>query len=108
MSNMLRVMQELEDAPDDFLRKIIEEGDERFPPWAATLVANQRADMRDRFTARDNAHQAEQPTISQREADRLGGGIPTVDPGMPIEDSQLQQGIATASGGLLPGYRKIS
>ena len=99
-------MKELEGAPDATLQKIITEGDPRYPGWAATTVASQRADMRDRFKKQEAAHQAEQPKIADREASRLGGGIPDVDPNEAGGDPSLATGIAggMAGGGVVRGY----
>jgi hypothetical protein len=104
--SILQIMKELEGAPDATLQKIITEGDPRYPGWAATTVASQRADMRDRFKKQEAAHQAEQPKIADREASRLGGGIPDVDPNEAGGDPSLATGIAggMAGGGVVRGY----
>ena len=106
--SILQIMKELEGAPDATLQKIITEGDPRYPGWAATTVASQRADMRDRFRKQEAAHQAEQPKIADREASRLGGGIPDADPNQAGGDPSLATGIAggMARGGVVKGYHE--
>ena len=116
--------KEFEDMPDSQIAQIAQQGGEQS---ADTLLAateiQRRKDVRDRYQAQLKKHQDQQQAqqgpddvISQRvqELTQMGGGITGVDPGMPLEDPRLQQGIATppdvqalqrAYGGLIRGYQ---
>ena len=117
--------KEFEDMPDSQIAQIAQQGGEQSADvLLAATETQRRKDVRDRYQAQLEKHQAQQQAqqgpddiISQRvrELTERGGGITGVDPGMPLEDPRLQQGIATppdvqalqrAYGGLIPGYHE--
>tara|TARA_R110001583_G_scaffold91272_1_gene233332 strand:+ start:665 stop:2725 length:2061 start_codon:yes stop_codon:yes gene_type:complete len=121
--NLWEKAQAFEDLSDAELAAKTQAGGDN--PGDTLLLATEtqrRLDVRQRYQAQLEKHQAQQQAqqgpddvISQRvqELTQMGGGITGVDPGMPLEDPRLQQGIATppnvqalqrAYGGLIPGY----
>lgn len=121
--NLLEKAQAFEGLTDaELAAKTQAGGDDPGDTLLLATETQRRKDVRDRYQAQLEKHQAQQQAqqgpddiVSQRvrELTERGGGITGVDPGMPLEDPRLQQGIATppdvqalqrAYGGLIPGY----
>ena len=107
--SLIRKQRELEGASDTYLQQLLQQGSPEYPGWLVAAVADQRTFERQLDANAMAMARAEEPTITDQVATKLGGaGVPSVDPnqmGDPRLATGIASGVAVAGGGMIPEYQ---